>query len=246
MNTNSLRWSAMLTVLLVSAEALSAKCTSCEYVNRGDRREGIYRKEVSGGCCEPMAVLYRGMESIANDAQYVHLHFAPPSEMQPEIVVWQPATNYLMRPWPKSYGPGLQDYRWPRQTVLEQLGIPLESLYALVSYHEEGIYLPASLSSSERPKPTGGYTFVLRSDDPLAVRCTIEREEQGKRVPVRNLKQISEKFGGIFRVEWDGLDDHGHALPPGVYLLQLEGTLYAETIEDLSYSLSFQHYGRLK
>lgn len=235
---------ALSWLLIISAGGVWGQCVSCRWADRGDRFEGIAKSQKSGGCCDLLGVHYKRADRITETADKLYLHFWLPAEGTPEIVVWQPDLNYLMVPKSKHYGKGLQRFAWPRQEVLAPLGVKIDSLYVRVS-NGARIHFPTLLSTSEKPVPSGTYAFILESGGPLDIRCTIEREEKGRLMPVRSFSQ-TEDFGGTFTVEWDGRDDKGGAVPGGVYVLRLKGRLEAERIQRIDYTVSFQHYDRFQ
>lgn len=245
MNRNSTTLAFLvLFVVLGSVNLAWGQCAACKWSDRGDRFEGIASRQVSGGCCELLGVQYKRAEKIDANASKLRLFFWLPESASPEIVVWQPSTNYMMVPKDKKYAKGLQSFSWPRQAVLEPLGVNIDTLYTRVHDSRE-VYFPALLSTSDRPKPAGSYLFILESGGGIDARCTVEREANGKLTPIRSFP-FKEDFGGVFQVGWDGLDDQGKPAAAGTYVLRLKGLLDGETIEDLNYTIRFQHYGRFE
>lgn len=230
------------TILLTIVLPARAQCAKCKLTDRGDRMEGIASRQVSGGCCALLGVQYQPA-SGPDRAPSLYLHFWLPKPSAPLIKVWEPETNYLMVPKKKMYDQGLQSFSWPRTEVIEPLGLPVDSLYVSVSDAVQKIHFPALLSTSEQPAPAGPYLFVLQSGGGINVTCTIERQVEGRLVPVRTF-QHQERFGGVFQIEWDGKDDNQKPAPEGIYVLRLKGTVKSERIKRLNYTLTFQHHGR--
>jgi hypothetical protein len=245
MNRNSATTAILvLFVSLASRDLAWSQCAACKWSDRGDRFEGIASRQVSGGCCELLGVHFKRTEKVDANAPKLTLFFWLPESANPEIVVWQPSTNYMMVPKEKKYLKGLQRFSWPRQAVIEPLGVNIDTLYTRV-HDSNQVYFPALLSTSEKPKAVGSYLFVLESGGAIDARCTVERETNGKLTPIRSFR-YKQDFGGVFQVAWDGLDDQGRPAAAGTYLLRLKGSLEAETIEDLNYTVRFQHYGRFE
>lgn len=244
MRWNTKKTLPILLLLFLGGGAAAAQCERCRWSDRGDRFEGIKNRQVSGGCCELLGVHYQRADRLAEGAPRLYLHFWMPAPARPDIVVWQPSTNYLMIPKEKRYGEGLQSFSWPRQEVLEPLRVQTDRLYARV-VNPAKVYFPVLLSTSEKPSPAGSYRFFLQSGGGIEGRCTIEREVDGRLVPVRSLP-VKQEFGGVFPIDWDGRDDGGRTVPPGVYALRIKGLLDAETIEKLNFVAHFQHYGRFQ
>lgn len=235
----------LLVGLFAAVSGASGDCPSCKWTDRGDRFEGIARRQVSGGCCELLGVHYQRADQLASGAERLSLFFWLPAEMTPEIVVGQRDVNYLMTPKSRGYGRGLQRFSWPRGEVLAPLRVQIDTLQARVS-DSAAVYFPALLSTSDRPIPAGKYAFVLESAGALDLQCTIAREEKGRLVPVRSFRQ-TEEFGGVFTVEWDGRDDRGQRVAGGVYVLRLDGQVEAETIQPIrGYKVAFQHYDQFQ
>jgi len=244
MNRNhTIRWPLVSFLILGYASTTWAQCTACKWSDRGDRFEGIKGQPVSGGCCEVLGVHYRQAEKISTNATRLNLFFWLPEPLSPEIVVWQPSSNYMMMPKDKPYAKGLQKFSWPRQEVIAPLKLDLDTLYTKVRGLGD-VYFPVLLTTSAKPKPTGSYVFFLESSGGIDAQCTIEREVDGRLTPIRSLRHVQEEFGGPVQIEWDGLDDRGKPAGAGVYVMRLKGQLEGESIENLNYTLHFQHYGR--
>lgn len=233
-------WSVAL--LLGAVSEAGAECPDCKWSDRGDRFEGVKSRQVSAGAVELLGVQYQRKGQVKKDAPKVYLHFRLPAVETLQIVVWEPATNYLMMPKERKLGQGRQHYAWPRGAVIAPLGLELDALYPKVC-NPAKLYFPALLSTDDKPSPTGDYLFTLASSGGVAATCTVEREVEGRLAAVRSFA-CGEDFGGVFRVQWDGRDDAGKPVPEGVYVLRLKGTVEAETIDRLNFTVSFQHYGR--
>ena len=63
------------------------------------------------------------------------------------------------------------------------------------------------------------------------------------RTPVWSIP-MREDFGGVFAIDWDGLDSQRRPAPPGDYAIRLKGLLEAESIEKLNYVAHFFHHAR--
>jgi hypothetical protein len=229
-------------ILLMIALPLRAQCAKCKLSDRGDRLEGIASRQVSGGCCALLGVQYSPAGGATGTPSSLHLHFWLPQPTTPLIKVWEPETNYLMMPKKKEYDRGLQRFSWPRAEVIDPLGLKVDALYVRVS-DAANVHFPALLSTSENPRLSEPYLFILQSGGRLNVTCTVERQMEGRLVPIRTF-QHREPFGGVFQIEWDGKDDNRNPAPEGVYVLRLKGTVETERIQRLNYTLTFQHHGR--
>ena len=234
---------ALLAVFLAT-HPVWGQCQTCKWSDRGDRFEGIANKEVSGGCCEILGVHYKRAGKIDASASKLNLFFWLPEAASPEIVVWQPTTNYMMVPKSRKYPGGLQSFSWPRQVVIEPLGVNIDTLFTRVRDSRE-VYFPVLLATSSNPEPAGSYLFILQSGVGIDARCIIERDAGGRLTPIRSFP-FQEEFGGIFQIPWNGLDDQGKPAPPGTYVLHLTGEQEGETIETLNFSVRFQHYGHFQ
>lgn len=239
--THATLWIALM---LAAVEAAGAECATCKWSDRGDRFEGVKSRQVSAGAVELLGVQYEPAGPVKENAANVYLHFRLPAATSPQIVVWEPSTNYLMIPRERKLEPGPRSYSWPRSAVIAPLGLKLDGLYLKVS-NPAKVYFPALLSTDEQPASPGRYLFAFESSGSVDATCTVEREVAGKLSVVRSFPH-REDFGGIFRIPWNGLDDAGNPVPEGVYVLRLKGTVEAETIERLSFTVSFQHDGRLR
>jgi len=243
------QWFLVLFTVLGSANLVWGLCETCKYSKRGkdqsERFEGIQGRKVSGGCCEILGVHYERKDKINTSAPELHLFFWLPEPVMPDILVWQPSTNYMMEPVKKKYSKGLQSFSWPRQEVIVPLGVKVDTLYTTIQDSSRKVYFPALLSTSDKPAPVGSYAFVLESGGGISGQGTIEREVAGKLVPIRSFP-VEEEFGGPVQLHWDGLDGQGKLAAAGTYVLRLKGTLEGETIEPLNYMLHFQHYGNFE
>lgn len=242
MNGNNALRLLVFLFLILGAEAGWGQCPTC-WRDRGDRFEGVSSQQVSTGL-ELLGVHYKRAGQIDIKAGTLRLFFWLPESVSPQIVVWEPSTNYMMMPKDHRYSKGLQSFSWPRQAVLAPLGVNVDTLYTRVQ-DSRGVYFPALISTSEKPTPAGSYAFILQSGGAIDARCTIEHEVNGRVTPVRSLR-VEEEFGGIFQIDWDGRDDQGKPVATGTYVLRLQGTEEGETLEDLSYTVAFQHYGRFE
>lgn len=239
---NKVRRFWLLSAILGFVSPAWSQCPTC-WSDRGDRFEGISSQQVSSGL-ELLGVHYLRAGGINASAPRLHLFFWLPEPVSPQIVVWQPRTNYMMMPKDRRYPKGLQSFSWPRQEVIARLGVNADTLYLRV-HDSRDVYFPALLSTSEKPTPAGSYAFILQSAGGIDARCTVEHEVDGRMAPVRSFR-VEEEFGGILQIKWDGLDDHGKPVVAGTYALRLQGTLEGEPIGELNYILSFQHYGHFQ
>ncbi|HKI00537.1 MAG TPA: hypothetical protein VKK31_01020 [Thermoanaerobaculia bacterium] len=237
----------LLLVVLVSARAVWGLCQTCGWRDRGDRFEGIATEQIAGGggCCEIVGIHYKRAGKIDASASRLNLFFWLPAEATPDIRVWQPSTNYMMVPKLKKYPGGLRSFSWPRQDVIGQLGVNLDTLFTRVHDDSRKVYFPVLLSTSSNPEPAGSYLFILESGVGINARCTVEREAGGKLTPIRNFPW-QEEFGGILQIPWDGLDDKGKPAAPGTYVFQLSGQQEGERIETLNFKVRFQHYDKFQ
>lgn len=231
--------------LLAASLAAEEDCPTCKYDKRGDRREGVGVRQVSGATFDLLSVEIQPAGKVATGGDQVHLWFWLPGQETPTIEVWEPRTNYWMVPEPRAFAAGLQSYVWPRGEVLARLKIDLASLRPKIRNRDETLYYPTLVTTSSRPEPGGGYAFFFRSGAGIDVSCTISRDEGGKLTPVREF-ELSERFGGVLRIPWNGRDDQGKLAPEGVYVLRLTGDMLADPNHPLTFNLSFLHHGQVQ
>ncbi len=219
-----------------------AECDdACAYRDRGDRSEGLFDGLIVGGGFYLRGLHYQPAPETAVASEQLHLTFwLPPPTEAVDVEVWQPDSQYRMRPAPKQYGQGRQEFAWPRGEVIDRLGLAIDALSARVRAGE--VYIPRVLSTREVSQPAPGYAFIFDSGAGIDAVCTIARREEHARV-VRRF-ECFEDYGGTLVIEWDGRDDRGQPVPEGVYVLKLEGEMLAETLRPLSERVAFWHAGR--
>jgi hypothetical protein len=227
--------------LLLGAPSAWGQCPDCKWSDRGDRFEGVTSQEVSGGCCDVLAVHRKRAEPLSAKAEKLYLHFKLPEKTSPVIAVSEPVKKYLMTPKDRSYPAGLQQFSWPAKDVIAPLKIRPDMLYVRIKSADE-VYFPVLVSAAPRPSAAGGYLFVLESGGEIDAECTVERAEDGRSTVVQRFP--CRRSGGIFQVEWDGMIQ-GKAAPDGLYVLRLKGTVEVSSLKPLNLPIYFQH-GRLE
>lgn len=239
------RWMGFATLLVLSLpRCLSAQgqCKDCNLRERGNRFEGVANRQVAAGGCDLLGVQRKRPVEADTGSNLLFLHFWLPKPSTPTIEVWHPEVNYWMLPKETPYPKGTQRFSWPRAEVVEPLGLHPEGLHVKVSNRDKTLYYPALLSFREKPSPAAGYVHTFKCGAGIDVDITISTESEGTVKTIRAFR-YSQEFGGIFPVEWDGLDSQGKQAPPGVYVLRLKGELLAEKIRPLNRSVTFQHGG---
>lgn len=224
-----------------SAAAAQKSCPACGWSDRGDRFEGVDdREQVSGGSFELQSVHYLRPAEAASGGQKLHLYFwLPEAGALDELRVAQPGRYYRMEPKRKQYDGGLQTFTWPRGDVIDPLGLSIDALFARLRAGD--VYIPALVSTGQ-PSVATGYGFVFESGAGIDADCTVVGEDD---TAVKTF-ECFEDYGGMITIEWDGLDDAGSPADDGLYRLQIEGDMLAETIRPLETSIEFRHRGRLQ
>lgn len=232
----------ILYLLASPAVPAGAGCDTCQWRDRGDRWEGIVeREQISGASFQLLGVHRRPLPEAAVEGELLYLSFWPPAPPAPAAIeVWQPARLYRMRPAPQAPGAGRQEFAWPRGEVIDRLGLSVASLYARIRSGE--VYHPALLSTRAGQSPEEGYTFFFLAGAGIDAECTIVRRGEEARVLQRF--ECFEDLGGTMAIEWDGRDGRGQPVPPGVYVLDIEGEMLAETFRPLRRRVSFWHPGQ--
>ena len=237
-------WMA-LAMLSLAAEPLAAQqpCDTCGLVERGDRVEGIEdREQISGGSFELMSVHYLAARKASAAGAEVRVFFwSHEAGVVDEFKVWQPARYYRMEPLRRDFGAGLSEFSWKRADVIDPMQLATESLYTRVRSGET--FLPAQLTTGSAPAPHEGYAFVFRSGAGIDADCTIVRPADG--ASVKSFECFSE-YGGAITIEWDGLDDTGKPADDGVYRLEVDGEMLAETVRPLVTGVDFRHRAKLQ
>lgn len=237
----------LLTILALlstcSAAPAQEACDTCGWADRGDRFEGVVsREQISGGSFELVSVHYLRPPEAASAGSQMHLYFWLPEARQlDEIRVSKPAVYYRMEPARKDYGEGLQDFAWPRGEVIAPLGLSVDALYARLRAGD--VYVPALLSTRDPAAANGGYAFVFESGAGIDADCTVTRRDDAA-AAVRSFVCF-EEYGGMIAIEWDGRGDDGKPAADGLYVLEIDGDMLAETIRPLKTSVAFLHRGHL-
>ena len=233
--------SLFLLVLSGSPASGQETCPSCGWADRGDRFEGVDdREQVSGGSFELQSVHYLRPGEAAGSAKELHLYFwLPEAGSLDEVRVAQPGRYYRMEPKRKQYEGGLQTFAWPRGDVIDPLGLSIDALFARI--REGDVYIPA-LVSTGKPAAMKGYAFVFESGAGIDADCTVTG---GDGAPVKTF-ECFEDYGGMITIEWDGRDGDGNPAADGLYRLEIEGDMLAETIRPLETSVDFRHRNGLQ
>ena len=236
-----------LAVVFGSVGLARSQCaTTCEYVSRGDRFEGVIgSRQSSANSLQLIGVHYQPDSPADGRSPNLHLFFWLPSPETPAIEVWQPTQNYWMVPTKKLYSKGLQGFSWPRQDVVGPLKLRLDSLYVKVGNRTETLYFPALLAASDRPVPAGRYLFIFMSDSAFDAALSIAHEAQGRLVTVRSFP-LRQEEPGIHPFPWDGRDDRGIAMSEGIYFLCLKGHFLGEKITPFKSTIRFLKYGQFE
>ncbi len=236
---------ALLAAATAAAPAQAA-CEGCEWSERGDRSEGVWKEAtmISGGSFELMSVRYLG--DAAGGGQLSLYFWLPEARELDEVLVWKPLpseTNdkvaYKMEPDARSYGAGLQRFAWPRAEVIDRLGLSLDALHTRIKSGDS--FVPGLLTAGDGPEPAGGYAFVFESGAGIDAECTVSRDS----APVSTF-ECYEEYGGEVTVEWDGRDDSGQPAADGLYVLRVEGDMLAEVLRPIEAAISFWHRSSLR
>ncbi len=240
----------ILTILLLLAASVAQAqtCDGCEWSERGDRSEGVWKEAsmISGGSFELMSVRYRA--SPGGDGSKLKLFFWQPEAGElDELLVWKPLpskTNdkvaYRMEPATKRFGAGAQQFSWPRE-VIERLGLSPDRLHAKIK--TGGSLVPGLLTTGGSPAPSGGYAFVFDSGAGIDAECAITPDGGSDPVAVF---ECYEEYGGELTFEWDGNDETGKPAADGLYRLTVDGDMLAEVIRPVETTVSFWHRASLK
>jgi len=229
-----------LTAAIDAAAQQATGCDTCEWSQRDDRWEGLFVQEVSGASFELQSLQFLHLPDTPAEGEQLHLSFWLPEPLELDrIEVWQPARLYRMEPVQREYGAGWQEFVWPRGAVIDRLGLSIHALYTRIK--EGAVYVPALLSTAAASRSAEGYSFVFHSGAGIDALCTIARRSGTPRV-IRRF-DCFEDYGGTIVIEWDGRDESGRAVPEGVYVLEIEGDMLAETLRPLRYSAAFWHRG---
>jgi hypothetical protein len=168
-----------------------------------------------------------------------------PRSSPAKVKVHHPHQNYLMIPKPESLGLGPELFSWPRGPFIDALNMDIRELRVLVSDDIESTYFPAYLASSSsvgasQPAPT--YRFYFRTSGEVTAIPTIEqRAEEGRPTIIARLSRISEPYGGLFSVSWEGNATSGERAPGGIYTLALRGRVLVDRPYTLYHFLDFHH-----
>lgn len=240
----------ILTVSLLLAAPVShaQTCEGCEWRERGDRSEGVWKEAtmISGGSFELMSMRYRS--SPGGEGSELKLFFWQPEAGElDELLVWKPLpspTNddvaYKMEPAAKRFDAGLQQFSWPLD-LIERLGLSADHLHTRIR-NSRGL-VPGLLTSGGSPAPTDGYVFVFESGAGIDADCTITPEGGGD--PIATF-ECYEEYGGEVAVEWDGNDKSGQVAADGLYRLTIDGEMLAEVLRPVETTISFWHRASLE
>ena len=240
-------WAWMTLMLLTASIAMAQTvCDGCEWSERGDRSEGVWKEAsmISGGSFELMGVSY--LHGGAGGGAQIGLHFwLPEAGTLDELLVWKllpSETNdkvaYKMEPAGRKFGAGAQKFGWSGE-VIKKLGLGLDSLHTRI--RSGGSYVPGLLTTGT-PSPSGGYAFVFESGAGIDAWCTVSTAGGDQIAEF----ECYEEYGGEVRVEWDGRDDSGQPAADGLYELSVEGDMLAEVLRPLETSVRFWHRASLK
>ncbi len=213
------------------------------YQERDDRFEGIQQAQnLSGGYFELLGVHVKP-NPLDREAKELHLSIPLRTKAELTIRVWEPEASYWMVPKRKDFMPGTM-FSWRRAAVLGLLRIDVRKLCVLVTDATKTLYYPARLFSGDPPAGVESYVFLFKSRGGVELEGMIAREVEGRLVQVREIRR-EEDFGGILSFTWDGRSTTGESVPPGIYHLKLDGTVFLKNDHPLGIDIPFLHHGEI-
>jgi len=167
------------------------------YQDRGDRFEGIYTKDVSGGTIELLSALAYS-EAIKTMPEKLMLRFYLKEDSNVSIQVRAVKTtpyDYRMTPNEKSWKMGFNDFEWATQEVIQQLvepkldkfpldlGIVARSITTHSAATEETIF-PVIFynSNSSLPKKVKKYQFTLKTRNSAKLNWAIYKAQSSEKI----------------------------------------------------------------
>ncbi len=235
---------ALAASLLIALPILAQYDPKLQYQNRGDRREGLKPKPVSGNDVELLSALVDCREDAGSGwPPALHLRFFLPAAGPVAITVRQPRPKSLYywldevvpkAPWrPRTFN----EYTWPTETVLRKLsGVTLADLGAVVRLSsskgpsKQERVAPAVLFQTQQPTAASGYRFTFKTNGAAYVTAKIYRGDR----EVFKRPQNREPAGSPFTVIWPA-----QGQPDGEYRLVLSG--YFDNNDRLAQEVVFFH-----
>ncbi len=236
---------AFAALLLTALPLLAQYDPKLQYQDRGDRREGLKPKPVSGNDVELLSALvdYRE-EGGSGWSPALHLRFVLPAAGPVSITVRQPRPKTLYY-WLDEVVPRLpwrpravNEYTWPTEPVLQKLSaVTLEDLGAVVRLStakgpsKQERVAPAALFQTQPPTAASGYRFTFKTNGTAYVTGKIYRGDQ----KVFERQQNRETAGSPFTLSWPA-----QGQPDGEYRLVLSG-FFDNTNDQLAQEVVFYH-----
>ena len=216
-----------------------------DYVWRGDRKEGLKPKNISGYDIELISVLaYR--EKAPSVPDRLKVAFYLPGTARPHITVRE--LNFEKAYWldevkrETPWSKGVNEYSWPTDAVIRPGKINVSRLGVLVRLDRNNVsnnetVAPALFYHSNKPQGVSEYRFTFRAADNATI--LYYKIYQGKEAVYtggRNLAVTSRAF----TLRWKP-----GAAPAGQYRLVLRGVLDADN-QRLQQTVRFHHRPNLR
>lgn len=175
-----------------------------DYMDRGDRSEGIRPRLVSGDNIELISVRAAPVGSAGSVPERMRLSFYLPQKEPVYVTVRELDYRYYywmdkVRP-PQPWQPGkTNSFRWPTRDVLQWLygrGLQPSDLGAVVRLSGTGTpsaeeqVAPAVLSVSDQPVALQSYLFTFKTNVPARLDCTLYRAASRSAVWSKTFKDV--------------------------------------------------------
>jgi hypothetical protein len=239
--------------LLLLLLALPALADQYAYQDRGDRREGIRAKPVSGDDIELVSVRAEPVGGASGAVpERMRLSFFLPANEPVNVTVRE--LDYRHYYWldqvrpSRSWTPGeTNDFLWPTRDVLRWLydrGLQPADLGAVVRLGGSGApalrerVAPAVLAAGEAPVALEGYGFTFKTNVPARLTCTLQRAGGKDTVWSKTFRGVSAGRPFTCRVPADRLAE-------GDYRLEVDG-YSLDTNAGLKQVVRFFHSPKLR
>lgn len=222
-----------------------------EYQARGNRKEGVLPRPVSGYDLELISVVAEHDRTPEPDARQFRLRFYLPEAAPVAIVVRE--INYRKYYWMDGIRPerpwraGFQnEFAWPVADVVRPLGLKLPELGALVRLKAEAAPLsgpaetvaPAVLYTGKPPRSITGYRFGLVTGQDARIRGFAIYRPPAREAVFRGPGRLT-RGGRSFILRWPAED-----VAAGKYRLLVDGYAKSNNAR-LRTSVDFYHQPKL-
>ena len=238
---------SMCLIWIVFILSLQPVLADLQYIDRGNRYEGVKERQVAGGGVKLISAVINQVHSIQQDNfGYYNLNFYLPNHNQVRDIVVQELKQrkyyWLDKVKIDFFIEQLNNFKWSTKDVIEPLSLSISDLGAVVylstpydngeidDYVAPALFYSGKLSSLSKPE----YYFSFRLSARARVSYSIRQKGSEDEIYSVGSDEVPSDYPVVIPI--------GFRLLPteGIYELQIKGT-YLSSYNDFSYIVAFYH-----